>query len=204
MPARNSVIGGALFAVLCVVLLTSTVSATPGKRVAPKAFVVELHDQLKRVVAKKQKLAVLHATIGDHLVARVDFPFMSERILGKETWKSLSKAKRTEFLDLLQTMLQRSYVKRFRPRHTIEVRYEEKLRSGKKGRVQVRTEIKIKRTRADVWYSLRPVDGSWRIYDIVVDEASQLRTYRRSFRKVLKKDGWNVLIQRMKKSAGRT
>jgi ABC-type transporter MlaC component len=47
-----------------------------------------------------------------------------------------------------------------------------------------------------------PRDGRWWVYDIVVDDASQLQTYRRSFSKILDKEGWDGLIKRMQRSAG--
>lgn len=168
-----------------------------------KAFIKRMHGQLDNMVETHKRLQALHAAIGEHLSKHVDFPYMAQRILGAKQWAARKPAQREEFLQLLEKMLRRAYVKRFKPRHDVAVTLEDKVRKGKDGRVQVRTEIKVKRTRADVWYSLRPLEGRWRIFDIVVDEASQLRTYKRSFRKALKKDGWDGLIARMKKSANR-
>ena len=177
-------------------------AAAPVSNESPQAFVERMHKQLDGLVAKHKQLAGLHDAIGTQFVDRFDFLYMGQRVLGDKTWKGLKDAQRDEFLELLEKMLRRTYVKRFKPGHKVHVSYA-KVRKGKEGRVQVRTKIKVKRTRADVWYSLRPSENGWRIFDIVVDEASQLRTYRRSFRKALKKDGWEGLIARMKKSASR-
>ena len=175
---------------------------TPDPAQKPKAFVQALNANLDVLVAKHSKLDALQDAIGDQLVGNVDFAYMAERILPEKTLAGLKAEQRAEFLELLQKMLRRTYVKRFKPGHKVAVKYG-KIRQSKGGRVQVRTEVTVKRTRAEVWYSMRPVAGQWRIYDIVVDEASQLRTYRKSFRKVLKKDGWDALIERMTKSATR-
>lgn len=183
-------------------LAAPTLASAPAAPQPPKAFIESLHQGLDGMVAKHRKLSALHDAIGQHLSDHVDFPYMGERILGSDTWKGLKDAQRAEFLDLLQKMLRRTYVRRFKPGHKVAVKYND-IKAGKQGRVQVRTEIQVKRTRAEVWYSLRQDEGQWRIFDIVVDEASQLRTYRRSFRKALKKDGWSGLIARMKKSANR-
>lgn len=191
--------------VVCVAFTSTALAQAPvaQPKTDAKTFVEGMHTHLDTLVAKHKQLDALHEAIGAQLVAHTDFVFMGQRILGKDTWSGLKDAQKTEFLDLLQGMLKRAYVQRFKPGHSVSVRYG-KIKKGKKdGRVQVRTEIRVKRTRAEVWYSLRPVKGQWRIYDIVVDEASQLRTYRRSFRKALKKDGWKGLIDRMKKSASR-
>jgi len=42
-------------------------------------------------------------------------------------------------------------------------------------------------------------EGAWKAYDIVVDEVSIMRNYRKSFIKVLKKDGFDALIEKMQK-----
>jgi phospholipid transport system substrate-binding protein len=187
-----------------VAMATSQPPVQPKQTVPAKQFVKALHDQMHRLTDSHKQLGALHEAIGSQLVAQVDFAYMGQRILGTKTFSSLKPAQRIEFLALLQKMLVRTYVKRFKPGNAIEVKYADKVRTGKKGRVQVRTEISVNRMRADVWYALigSPTTG-WRIFDIVVDEASQLRTYRRSFRRVLKKDGWDGLMTRMKKSANR-
>ncbi len=167
-----------------------------------KAFVEKLHHDLEGLVGRKGDLATLHKAIGEAMNKHMDYEFMARRILSKH-WAGLKQAQKDEFLGLLRKMVEKTYVKRFKPGNKVKVRYEDRIRAGKKGRVQVRSTIKVKRTSADVWYSLRPADGAWKIYDIVVDEASQLRTYKRSFGRVLKKDGWDALIAKMKKSANR-
>lgn len=167
-----------------------------------KAFVQTLHTDLDAVVHKATETAAMHKAIATAMQRHMDYEFMAESILAKR-WAPLKPAQKTEFIDLLRRMVEKTYVKRFKPGHQVVVTYADRVREGKDGRVQVRSTITVKRTRADVWYSLRPADGGWRIYDIVVDEASQLRTYKRSFGKVLKKDGWDALISKMKKSASR-
>jgi ABC-type transporter MlaC component len=39
------------------------------------------------------------------------------------------------------------------------------------------------------------------VYDIVVDDASQVQTYRKNFKNILDKEGWPGLMTRMKKAA---
>ncbi len=60
--------------------------------------------------------------------------------------------------------------------------------------------LATKRTSASVYYSMIVKGGAWRVYDIIVDDVSQLATYKRSFRKILAKEGWKGLVARMKKS----
>ena len=189
-------------AILATALVASGAMANP-QPASARTFIEGLHHKFDAAVAKTRDLDKLHGQIGAEMKARFDYLYMAERILGAARYKGLADAKRAEFVDLLEKMVLRTYVKRFKPGKKVTVKYDDRVRVGKEGRVQVRSSIRVKRTRADVWYSMRPVDGRWKIYDIVVDEASQLRTYRRSFNKVLKKDGWDALIAKMKKSAAR-
>ena len=50
-------------------------------------------------------------------------------------------------------------------------------------------------------YDLLPRGGQWAVYDILVDDASQVQTYRQSFKKILDKEGWPGLMTRMRKAA---
>ncbi len=191
---------------IAVAMISATAVAAPAATpdsASARRFIEGLHHKLDAAVAKTRDLGALHAQIGDEMKAKFDYQYMAQRILGSKKWTGLKQAQRDQFVDLLEKMVRRTYVKRFKPGKKVKVKYDDRVRVGKEGRVQVRSTIKVKRTRADVWYSMRPLDGQWKIFDIVVDEASQLRTYRRSFNKVLKKDGWDALIAKMKKSAAR-
>ena len=41
--------------------------------------------------------------------------------------------------------------------------------------------------------------GDWRIVDIVTDGVSLTRNYRRRFRRVLRKEGWRVLMEKLER-----
>ncbi len=175
-------------------------AAAPGQ--TPMTFVEGVYSRLQKITVKSGKLDVLHKAIGDEMGAFMDYTEMGRRTLGKKRWPTLKDGQRKEFLDLLEGMVRRTYVKRFKPGKEIRITYDPKVRM-RKGRAQVRTTIHIKRSSADVNYSMHVLDGQWRVYDIIVDDASQVHVYRRSFGKILNKEGWPGLIKRMKRSAGR-
>ena len=166
-------------------------------------FVKAVYARLLSISGKSVGLTAMHEAIGDEMRTFMDYQEMALRTLGKKRWAGLKDGQRKEFVELLEAMVRRTYVKRFKPGRKISVTYNPKVRISKKGRAQVRTTIHIKRSRAGVDYSMVGTDAGWRVYDIIVDDASQVHVYRRSFSRILKQEGWPGLIKRMKKSAGR-
>ena len=166
----------------------------------PLAYVQAMYAKLNAVAQSSAQQAQLHKRIGDEMAAFMDYEALGARTLGTKTWANLTAAQRTEFVGLLAAMVQKTFVKRFKPGTKVTITYDPKVRMKKDGRAQVRTTIRIKRTSAAVYYSMVVTGGTWRVYDIVVDEVSQLATYKRSFRRILAKEGWKGLVARMKKS----
>jgi phospholipid transport system substrate-binding protein len=66
-------------------------------------------------------------------------------------------------------------------------------------RAFVRTKVVVPSENIDIIlnYRLRKVDGSWKIYDVIVDEASLVDNYRYQFDSIIKKHGYADLVRRM-------
>ena len=163
-------------------------------------FVQSLYERLNTVSKGSPDLDALHGKIGDELKEIVDYPEMAKLALGQK-WQEIDESQKSEFLGYLKRMVQNTYVKRFKPGQAIDIQYGTAPRDLPDGRVQVPTTITVGTTSAEVHYALRPAQGRWWVYDIVVDEASQVQTYRSSFKKILDKEGWPGLMSRMKKAA---
>lgn len=176
--------------------------AQPGQppAIAPQQFVQGLYTRLNAMSKASPTLDALHGKIGEELRTVVDYPEMARLALGQK-WTELTEAQRKEFLTYLTGMVLNTYVKRFKPGQAIEIRYGAAPKNLTEDRVQIASTITVGKTSAEVNYALRPNEGKWWVYDIVVDDASQLQTYRQSFRKILDKEGWPGLMTRMKKAA---
>jgi phospholipid transport system substrate-binding protein len=48
-------------------------------------------------------------------------------------------------------------------------------------------------------YKLKRQDGEWKIYDVIVDEASLVDNYKYQFNKIIVKHGYQDLVNRMSK-----
>ena len=49
-----------------------------------------------------------------------------------------------------------------------------------------------------VEYSLAPVDGKWLVQDVKIDGISITENYRRSFARVIQRDSFRVLLDKMR------
>ena len=48
-------------------------------------------------------------------------------------------------------------------------------------------------------YTLVPVANSFRVYDVTTDGVSLVANYKRQFNKIIRRNGWDALIERMEK-----
>ncbi len=129
----------------------------------------------------------------------VHFERFGQLCLGKR-WKTLKPDQQKLYLGEFKNLLQRTYLRRFKRGREFTLEFREETRySEKKDRAEVKTTIIAKDVTADVDYRFFLEEGAWKAYDIVVDEVSIMRNYRKSFIKVLKKDGFDALIEKMQK-----
>lgn len=173
--------------------------ALPGQSGDPQKFVAGMYDRLNLMTQQAQTLVELHKSIGQELQGVVDYSEMARLTLGQK-WTEITEPQKKEFTELLSRMVLNTYVKRFKPGSPVAIAWTG-VRTPAAGKAIVATTIKVQKTSADVEYALLMQSGRWMVYDIVVDDASQVQTYRQSFKKVLDRDGWEGLIKRMKKAA---
>ena len=130
-----------------------------------------------------------------------DFSLMARLSLGKQHWKSLSKAKRKEFSELFVERLKLSYLEKL-DLYTDEEVVVDEARLTKKNRVEVLTYLVTKDDKKEMIYKLyKTKKKGWRVYDVDVLGVSIVQTYRSQFSGVLKKETMEQLMERMR-SAG--
>lgn len=130
----------------------------------------------------------------------LDFQELSRRALA-DHWNELEADKRTEFVSLLTQLVQRSYQKNLESIRNYQVKYDSAKPVGDS--VLVHTVARSKKNRrapaVEIDYTLMPQDGGYRVYDIATDGVSLVTNYRRQFNKIIRRDGWDALVDRMKK-----
>ena len=69
---------------------------------------------------------------------------------------------------------------------------------GDEGVIKVATEATVDAEPSQIVYVMRAAKGEWRIEDIVIDGVSTVDNFKRSFGRIIAKDGIDALITRLK------
>jgi ABC-type transporter MlaC component len=67
----------------------------------------------------------------------------------------------------------------------------------KKAFVRTKVIVPAENVDIDLNYKLRVHDGEWKIYDVIVDEASLVANYKYQFNSIITKHGYDELVSRM-------
>ena len=126
-----------------------------------------------------------------------DFEGITQLAVGKN-WKVFTPAQKKEFTDVFTTRLGNSYLNKIQGsfnNEKVEFLSEEVLSPTK---ARVKTKIIREVDSIPVDYSVRPVDGAWKIYDVNIEGVSLVANYRTQFNDILSKDSPDVLIERVR------
>lgn len=126
---------------------------------------------------------------------RFDFRELSKRALGKH-WKKRSLEEKDEFIILFQKVLQNTYIERLKCYSNEKIVFYKQVVKGEKALVYcafLRNDTKI-----PMKYRARRVNGSWYIYDIIIEGVSLVSNYRKQFTQIIRKEQYDGLITKMK------
>ena len=131
----------------------------------------------------------------------LDYQELSRRAL-EAHWAGLTEAQRTEFVDLLKQLVARSYRSNLDRTLQYAVNYESaEAQTG--GSVLVRTEARDTNNRrapaVSIDYTMHQVGGAWRVFDLTIDDGlSMVQNYRRQFDRIVRRDGFDGLLGKMR------
>lgn len=170
-------------------------AANPGD---PLDFVKARYADLQSVVKKFPEKARMQQGIRDVMETFVDYGELSKRTLADQ-WEKLSKKQQADFVAEFKKMIQRTYVKRFDAGKEFTIDYTGEKRTEADGTVTVPSTIRSGRSEAKVEYALRTAAGKWLAFDVVIDDVSMVRNYRKQFHDIMSKDGFPGLMDRIRK-----
>lgn len=137
-----------------------------------------------------------------------DIRELSRLALAKH-WDAKSEAERNHFVDVMVTLLEEKALfsreqsaKKSKEGGKYRVVYRgEKFLNESKTKAMVKTVVLVPSENIDVKlnYSLTKNGSEWKIYDVIVDEASLMQNYRYQFNTIITKYGYEDLIARMTK-----
>jgi phospholipid transport system substrate-binding protein len=106
-----------------------------------------------------------------------------------------------EFVSLLRQLVERQYQRNMESTLDYKVKWvgTEAIEEGVKVKSSARSVTKKRQPPITIDYSMSPAGEDWQVFDIFTDDVSLVRNYKRQFRRVIKEEGWDGLINRMKK-----
>lgn len=172
----------------------SMLFATAASADEPKSLVRSKYDQIEKILKTDKTDAGVRKKVVEVLESFTDFRSFGQRTL-KRHWKGLTEAQRTLFVDRFRLLIHKSYVKHFKAGKVLKVDVQEAIVKGDKA--LVKTTVTSGKTEAEVNYKLHTVEGALKAYDIVIDDVSLMRSYRKQFSKIYKRDGFDKLISKI-------
>jgi phospholipid transport system substrate-binding protein len=178
--------------------------------IAPLAS-AEAEPPAQAFIRRKQEelMGLLKAGKPDAEVDKVfnsllNYDVLAEASLGSE-WAGLKVEEKAEFTRLLAQLVRNSYRKNLKKTLGYKVSYTKTAKADGRDAMVVYTEAEnVKNPREDkiaINYWISGEGDQRRIVDVVTEETSMVGSYRSSFTKVIKKDGFPKLIEKMKKKA---
>jgi phospholipid transport system substrate-binding protein len=139
---------------------------------------------------KKEKLRVLYKDMFDE----IEF---SKRTLTRN-WNNLNPAQRTEFVNLFEQILEKSYADKVLSYTNEKVEfYKEGMISDSQAEVQ--SKIITSSKEIPVFYRVILKNGQWKVYDVVVENVSLVQNYRTQFSDILAKGNTETLLETLRK-----
>ena len=129
--------------------------------------------------------------IGRIIDARFDFRSMSQSVLATN-WRAATTEEKRQFVDFFSQYLEDTY------RTKIEAYTDQKVvyisEQVRKDRAIVDTEIVTDQNRIPITYRLKNNDGTWFVYDVIIEGVSLVNNYRNTFNAIIKAEGIDGLL----------
>lgn len=147
---------------------------------------------LKDPVAKSERRERLRQVI----YPSFDFAEMAKRALGPH-WQRRSQTEQQEFVKLFTDLVESSYVDAIESYDGEKVAVADEKRD--KDLAEVNTKIVTRKGEAfSVDYKLHQANGSWKIYDAIIENVSLVNNYRSQFNRIIAQSSYGDLITKMK------
>jgi phospholipid transport system substrate-binding protein len=183
-----------------VIFLAAFVPALAAAQEAPDALVKRVTNEVLAIIKADKDLQGGNARkIAELAEAKVlphfDFARMTRLAVGR-SWQQANEAQKEALVKEFRTLLVRTYstsLTAYR-NQTIEVK-PLKMAAGDK-EVNVRTAvIQPGGPPIPIDYAMEKVEGGWKVYDVVIDGASLVTTYRGTFNDQVQRGGIDGLVK---------
>ncbi|MFA5181657.1 MAG: ABC transporter substrate-binding protein [Syntrophales bacterium] len=139
---------------------------------------------------KKKKLRVIYEQMFDDVE-------LGKRTLARN-WNSLTVPQRQEFVILFRQVLEKAYIDKILAYTNEKIVYEREIMiSGTQAEIQ--TKVVMASKEIPITYKVILKNGSWKVYDVVVENVSLVLNYRTQFSDILAKNKPEQLLEILRK-----
>ncbi len=130
----------------------------------------------------------------------VDYGSMARFAL-QTTYDTLSSAQRQEFIELFSTIVRDQSLSNLEI-YRADVKYNSITVTGDSADVRTTAQLENVRTPVDYKMFYDDSEQQWFITDISIDDVSTAGSYRRQFQNIIRKRGYDYLVEILRKRAG--
>lgn len=192
-------------AVLCTLLLSvcaySAPSPLPMMQETSDAMIAALQSNKAQL---KTNPGIVHGIVRRILLPHVDVVTMSKLVLGRNGWTNATSAQRQQFIQQFTTLLIRNYSTALAEFSNEKVQFSP-IRGGTQTKTRVKVDSRILQAGGPpipVSYRLVYRSDKWKVYDLIVDNISLVKSYRSQFADVLSKSGLSGLLTQLNHKNG--
>ena len=140
--------------------------------------------------AKKEKLEVIYEQMFDGVE-------LSMRTMGGN-WKKLNPAQQKEFTLLYRQILEKAYIDKILSYTNEKIVFpKESMLSNSQAEVQ--TNVITSSKEIPISYRVILKNGTWKVYDVVIENVSLVQNYRSQFNSILAKNTPDQLLETLRK-----
>lgn len=127
----------------------------------------------------------------------IDYEAMARHAL-QATYDTITEEQRTEFVRLFSSIIREQSLNNLEI-YRAQVIYDEIAIEG--NTAKVRTTAVLRNVRTAVSYDVEKRNGDWFITDMAIDNVSTTESYRRSFQNVIRRRGFDALLDNLRNRA---
>ncbi|CCK79885.1 MlaC/ttg2D family ABC transporter substrate-binding protein [Desulfobacula toluolica] len=176
------------------------------------AVASSVQDQLKTTIDNVMQILSDPSLTGEESTAkrraslrkviheRFSFAKMSQLSLARH-WNQRSDEEKKAFIELFGQLLEDTYVAKIEAYTSEKVIYVKEF--VKKNKAQVSTKVVSDTVEIPIDYRMyQAKDGSWMVYDMVIEGVSLVGNYRSQFDQILRKNSYEKLVEELKEKMG--
>jgi phospholipid transport system substrate-binding protein len=187
--------------ILCLIFPIPVFAGAPLEAV--KGNVDEVLDilrdpSLKAESARKARKDKIRAIAGDMF----DFTELSKRTLA-QNWSKFNPEQQKEFVELYKSLLEDAYADKIMAYTDEKIVFSKEVALTEKT-VEVQSTVQRKSGEVPIYYRVIMKEGSWRVYDVVIEGVSLINNYRSQFREILASKPPESLLETLRKKVGKT